>query len=49
MIDTIYKKKDVVISASTRAGKSLPYQLISLIKERAIVLVVLSTIILMTD
>ncbi len=49
MIDTVYKKKDVVLSAGTGSGKSLPYQLISLIKEKAIVLVVLPTITLMTD
>ncbi len=49
MIDMVYKRKDVVISAGTRSGKSLPYQLIPLIKEEAIVLVVLPTIALMTD
>ncbi len=49
MIDTVYKKKDVIISAGTGSGKSLPYQLIPLIKEGAIVLVVLPTIALMTD
>ncbi len=49
IIDTIYKKKDVVISAITGSGKSLLYQLISLIKEKAIVLVVLPTIALMTN
>ncbi len=49
MIDTVYKKKDVVISAGTGSGKSLPYQLIPLIKEEAIVLVVLPTIVLMTN
>ncbi len=49
MINTVYKKKDVVISAGTRSGKSLPYQLIPFIKEEAIVLVVLPTIALMTD
>ena len=49
MIDMVYKKKDIVISASTRFGKNLPYQLIPLIKEGAIVFVVLPTIILMTD
>ncbi len=49
MIDTVYKKKDVVISAGIGSGKSLPYQLIPLIKEGAIVLVVSPTIALMTD
>lgn len=49
IIDTIYKKKDIVISASTRSGKSLPYQLISLMKEGAIVFVVLPTIVLIIN
>ncbi len=49
IIDTVYKKKDVVISAVTGSDKSLPYQLIPLIKEGAIVLVVLPTIVCMTD
>lgn len=48
MINTIYKKKDVIISASTRFSKNLLYQLIFLIKEGAIVLVVLPTIALIT-
>lgn len=49
IVDTIYDKKNVVISASTGSGKSLPYQLIPLIKEGAIVLVVFPTITLMND
>ncbi len=49
MINTVYKKKYIVISIGTGSGKSLPYQLILLIKEEAIVLVVLPTIALMTD
>lgn len=49
MINSIYNKKNVVISASKGSDKSLPYQLISLIKDGAMVLVVLPTIILITD
>lgn len=49
MIDKVHKKKDVVISAGTESGKSLPYQLIALIREGAIVLVVLPIIVLMAD
>ncbi len=49
IINTVYKKKDVVISASTRSGKSPLYQLIRLIKEKTIILVVLPIIVLMTD
>lgn len=49
IIEMIYNKKDIVISDSTSSSKNLFYQLISLIKDGAIVLVVLSTITLMTD
>ena len=49
MIDAVYTLKDVVVSAGTGSGKSLPYQLIPLIKENAIVLVILPTIALMND
>lgn len=49
MINTIYEKKDIVVSAGTGSGKSLPYTLISLIKPSAIVLVLSPTIALMTD
>lgn len=49
MLDTVYEKKDVVVSAGTGSGKNLPYQLIFLIKKEAIVLVVSPTIALMSD
>ena len=49
MLDTVYEKKDVVVSAGTGSGKSLPYQLIFLIKKENIVLVVSPTIALMSD
>ena len=49
MIDIIYTRKDVVVSARTGSGKSLPYQLIPLIKADAIVLVISPTIVLMSD
>lgn len=49
MIDMIYKKKDIIILAGTRSGKRLLYQLILLIKQRAIILVILSTIALITN
>lgn len=49
IINMVHRKKDVVISAGTGSGKSLPYQLIPLIRERVIVLVVSPTIALMTD
>ena len=49
MINTVYKKKDIIISAGIRSSKSLPYQLIPFIKAKAIVLVVLPIIALMTD
>lgn len=49
IIDMIHKKKKVVILAGIRSGKSLPYQLISFIREKAIVFVILLTIMLMTD
>ncbi len=49
MIDMLYKKKDVVISAGIGSGKNLPYQLILFIKEGAIVFMILPTITLMTD
>lgn len=49
MIDTIYKMKDIIISAGIRSGKSLPYQLIPLIKEETIILVVLPIITLIID
>lgn len=44
----IYKKKDIIISASTGSGKSLLYQLIPLIKKGAIIFIDLPTIVLMT-
>lgn len=49
MVNVIYNKKDVVVSAGTGSGKSLPYQLIPLIKIGAIVLVISPTIALMND
>lgn len=49
MIDMIYNKKDIIILAGIRFNKSLPYQLILLIKDGAIVLIVLPNIALMTD
>lgn len=45
----IYNKKDVVILACSRFDKSLFYQLISLIKDKVIILIVLPTIALMTN
>ncbi len=45
----VYKKNDIVISASTRSDKSPSYQLILLIKKEAIVLVVLPTIAFLTN
>ncbi len=49
MIDTVYKKKDVIISAGLGSGKNVSYQLILLIKEEAIVLGISPTIVLITD
>lgn len=49
IIATVHRNKDVVISAGTGSGESLPYQLIPLIREGAIVFVVLPTIALMAD
>ena len=49
MINVIHEKKDVVVSAGTGSGKSLPYTLIPLIKPSAIVLVLSPTIALMND
>lgn len=49
MLDIVNAQKDVVVLAGTGSGKSLPYQLIPLIKTNAIVLVVLPTIALMCD
>ncbi len=49
MINTVYKKKDVVMSTGRGSGKSLPYHLIPLIKEEAIVLMVLPIVTFMTD
>lgn len=49
MINIIYRKKDIIFLTGTRFGKSLLYQLISLIKKRAIVFKVLLTIVLMTN
>ena len=49
MGDIIYEKKNVVVSAGTGSGKSLLYQLLSLIKKDVIVLVILPTIALMAD
>ena len=49
MINTIYEYKDIVVSAGTGSGKSLPYTLILLIKPGAIVLVLSPTIALMND
>lgn len=45
----VYRKKDIVILAGIRFGKSLQYQLILLIKEKAIILVILLTIALMAN
>lgn len=39
MIDTVYQKIDIVISNDIKSSKSLLYQLISFIKEEAIILV----------
>ena len=44
MINTVYRKKNIGILASTRFGKSLLYQLIFLKSEKAIVLMVLPII-----
>lgn len=49
MIDAIHDKRDIVVSAGTRSGKSLHYQLITLIKNSAIMLVLLPTNALMFD
>lgn len=49
MINIIYKKKEVVISAGIGFDKNLLYQLIPFIREKAIILLVLSIIIHMTD
>lgn len=49
IIDIIYKKKDVIILTGIGCGKSLPYQLISLIKESVIVFEIFPTIAFMTD
>lgn len=49
MIDTIHEKKNVIISTSTRYGKSPSYQLISFIKVETIVLMILPTTVFMTD
>lgn len=49
IIDTVYKKKHSIILADIRSGKSLLYQLISLIQKEAIVSIVLPTIILITN
>lgn len=49
MLNTVYEKKDIVVSVGTRSGKSLPYQLIFLVKEGAIMLIVSSTIALMSN
>lgn len=49
IIDIVYKKKNVVILAGIRSSKSLPYQLILLIREKVIVFMVLPTILLITD
>ena len=48
-MDIMYDKKDVMISAKTRAGKSLIYQALLLINLGAIVLIITSTITLMKD
>ena len=49
IINTVYEQKDIVVSAGTGSGKSLPYTLIPLIKPAAIVLVLSPTIALMND
>lgn len=49
MSDIVYENKDVVVSAGTGSGKSLPYQLLPLIKKDAIVLVISPTIALVAD
>ena len=47
--DIVYEKVNIIISAITESGKSLPYMLIFLILISAIVFVVSFTIILMSD
>ena len=49
MLDVVYAQKDIIVSAGTGSDKSLPYQLIPLIKTNAIVLVISPTIALMCD
>lgn len=49
IINIVYKKKDAVISAGTRCNKSLSYQLIHLIREKAIIFVVLPNIALVIN
>ena len=49
MLDIVYTNKNVVMSAGTGSGKSLPYQLIFLINIDAIVLVILPKIALMSN
>ena len=49
IMDIVYGKKDVMVSARTRAGKSLIYQAVSLINPGAIVLTITPTITLMED
>lgn len=49
MDDTIYHKKDIIISADMGSGKNIPYQLISLIKKGVIMFVVFLIIALIND
>lgn len=49
IIDIVYKKIDIIISTGKKSNKSLSYQLIPLIKKGAIILMVLLTIVFMTN
>lgn len=48
-MDIVYDKKDVMISAETKEGKSLIYQAMPLINSAAIVLTIIPTIVLIKD
>ncbi len=49
IIDIVYGKKDVMVSAGTGVGKSLIYQIVPLINSGAIVLTITPTITFMED
>ena len=49
IIDIVYGKKDVMVSAGSGAGKSLIYQAVPLMNPGAIVLTITLTIALMED